>query len=60
LVKSPFGPIFVIPAKAGIPPAEGATALAGVTAFPPFYEIIKDGRPISEWAEKTWIPGIYP
>jgi hypothetical protein len=24
-VKSPFGPIFVIPAKAGIHPAEGGT-----------------------------------
>jgi hypothetical protein len=40
-VKSPCGPIFVIPAKAGIHPAEGGTAFAGVTAFPTFYEIIK-------------------
>ena len=40
-VKSPFGPIFVIPAKAGIHPAEGGTAFAGVTAFPTFYEMIK-------------------
>jgi hypothetical protein len=40
-VKSPFGPIFVIPAKAGIHPAEGGTAFAGVTAFLIFYEIIK-------------------
>jgi hypothetical protein len=40
-VKSPFGPIFVIPAKAGIHPAEGGTAFAGVTDFLTFYEIIK-------------------
>jgi len=39
-VKSLFGPIFVIPAKAGIHPAEGGTAFAGVTAFPTFYEVI--------------------
>ena len=39
--KSPFGIIFVIPAKAGIHPAEGGTAFAGVTAFLTFYEIIK-------------------
>jgi hypothetical protein len=39
-VKSLFGPILVIPAKAGIHPAEGGTAFAGVTAFPTFYEII--------------------
>jgi hypothetical protein len=38
--KNPFGLIFVIPAKAGIHPAEGGTAFAGVTAFPTFYEII--------------------
>jgi hypothetical protein len=30
----------VIPAKAGIHPAEGGTAFAGVTAFPTFYKII--------------------
>jgi len=40
-VKSPFGPIFVILAKAGIHPAEGGTAFAGVTAFPTFCETIK-------------------
>jgi hypothetical protein len=40
LVKSLFGPIFVIPAKAGIHPAEGGTAFAGVTASPTFYEFI--------------------
>jgi hypothetical protein len=39
-VKSPFCSIFVIPAKAGIQPAVGGTAFAGVTAFPTFYEII--------------------
>jgi hypothetical protein len=39
-VKSPFGPIFIIPAKAGIHPA-GGTAFAGVTDFLTFYEIIK-------------------
>jgi hypothetical protein len=42
-VKSPFGPILVIPAKAGIHPVEGGTAFAGVTALPTFYEIIKGG-----------------
>jgi hypothetical protein len=42
--KSPCGPIFVIPAKAGIHPAEGGTAFAGATAFPTFYEIIKIAR----------------
>jgi hypothetical protein len=41
IVKSPFGPIFVIPAKAGIHPAEGGTAFAGMTAFPTFYKVIK-------------------
>jgi hypothetical protein len=40
-VKSPLSPVFVIPAKAGIHPAEGGTAFAGVTAFLTFYEIIK-------------------
>jgi hypothetical protein len=39
-VKSPPGPVFVIPSKAGIHPAEGGTAFAGVTAFLTFYEII--------------------
>jgi len=39
-VKSPLGTIFVIPAKAGIHPAEGGTAFAGVTAFLAFCEII--------------------
>jgi len=39
-VKSPLSPVFVIPAKAGIHPAEGGTAFAGVTAFLTFYEII--------------------
>jgi len=41
--KSAFGPVSVIPAKAGIHPAEGGTAFAGVTAFPTFYEIIPFG-----------------
>jgi hypothetical protein len=52
-VKGPFGPIFVIPAKAGIQlirpvlnscsrlPAFAGTSFAGVTAFPTFYKIIK-------------------
>jgi len=39
-LESPFGPIFVIPAKARIHPAEGGTAFAGVTAFLTFYAII--------------------
>jgi len=39
-VKSPFCPIFVIPAKAGIHPAEDGTAFAGVTALLTFYEIV--------------------
>jgi hypothetical protein len=39
-VESSFGLIFVIPAKAGIHPAEGGTAFAGVTAFLTFYAII--------------------
>ena len=40
-LESLFGPIFLIPAKAGIHPAEGGTAFAGVTGSPTFYEIIK-------------------
>ena len=39
-VKSPFLLIFVIPAKAGIHPAEGGTGFAGVTAFLTFCEFI--------------------
>jgi len=39
-VKSPLGIIFVIPAKAGIHPAQGGTAFAGVTPFLTFYESI--------------------
>jgi hypothetical protein len=45
-VKSLVGLIFVIPAKAGIHPAEGGTAFAGVTAFPTFYEIINNWKMI--------------
>ena len=47
LVKSPFYPIFVIPAKAGIQLIQavlsrlGGTAFAGVTAFLTLYENIK-------------------
>ena len=46
LVKSPYCPIFVIPAKAGIQLIQavlsrlGGTAFAGVTAFLTFYENI--------------------
>ena len=50
LVKSPFYPIFVIPAKAGIQLIQavlsrlGGTAFAGVTAFLTFYEFINNIR----------------
>jgi len=42
-VKSPFGPIFVIPVKTGIHPAAGGNVFAGVTAFTTFFEIVKIG-----------------
>ena len=54
-MKSLFGAILVIPAKAGIHPAEGGTAFAGVTASPTFYEIIEIDslRPVHHAVPRT-------
>jgi len=58
-LESPFGPIFVIPAKARIHPAEGGTAFAGVTAFLTFCEIINfDGLVRSRHSGENRSPGI--
>ena len=57
-VKSPFGPIFVILAEAGIHPAEGGTASAGVTTFYETIKVINSGIVLKKAMESILDGGI--